>query len=48
MKDAVLFDLGGTLVGYYEKAQFAGILEQAITQVAQLSRGRPSCELPTR
>ena len=29
MKDAVLFDLGGTLISYYEKGQFAGILELA-------------------
>ena len=34
MKDAVLFDLGGTLISYYEKGQFAGILEQAIAEVS--------------
>jgi len=33
MKDTVLFDLGQTLVQYYERSEFPGILEQAITEV---------------
>jgi len=33
MKNIVLFDLGGTLVRYYERSEFPGILKQAITQV---------------
>lgn len=33
MKRAVLFDLGGTLVEYYTKADFPGILEEAIGEV---------------
>lgn len=31
-KKAVLFDLGGTLVQYYEKTEFPGILKQAINE----------------
>lgn len=33
VKRAVLFDLGGTLVQYFEKSEFPGILMQAITEV---------------
>jgi len=33
MKQAVLFDLGGTLVEYYTTAEFPGILEEAIGEV---------------
>ncbi len=33
MKRAVLFDLGGTLAHYFERAEFPGILEQAIAEV---------------
>jgi putative hydrolase of the HAD superfamily len=33
MKKAVLFDLGGTLVEYYRRAEFPGILEEAIGEV---------------
>lgn len=33
MKNTVLFDLGQTLVQYYERFEFPGILEQAITEV---------------
>ena len=33
MKDAVLFDLGNTLVRYYERSEFPSILEEAITEV---------------
>jgi putative hydrolase of the HAD superfamily len=33
MKKAVLFDLGGTLVEYYTRAEFPGILEEAIGEV---------------
>jgi putative hydrolase of the HAD superfamily len=33
MKNTVLFDLGQTLVRYYERFEFPGILEQAITEV---------------
>jgi putative hydrolase of the HAD superfamily len=33
MTNAVLFDLGGTLVHYFERHEFPAILEQAIAQV---------------
>jgi putative hydrolase of the HAD superfamily len=33
VKKAVLFDLGGTLVEYYTRAEFPGILEEAIGEV---------------
>jgi putative hydrolase of the HAD superfamily len=33
MKNTVLFDLGGTLVEYFERFEFPGILKQAITEV---------------
>jgi len=33
MIKAILFDLGGTLVWYYERSEFPHILEQAITEV---------------
>jgi len=33
VKKAVLFDLGGTLVEYYIRAEFPGILEEAIGEV---------------
>ncbi len=33
MKKAVLFDLGGTLVEYYARAEFPGILKEAIGEV---------------
>jgi putative hydrolase of the HAD superfamily len=35
-KTTVLFDLGGTLVHYYERAEFPAILEHAIAQVQSL------------
>lgn len=33
MKDAVLFDLGNTLVRYFARSEFPTILEQAISRV---------------
>ncbi len=33
MKDAVLFDLGNTLVRYFQRHEFAALLEQAILEV---------------
>jgi putative hydrolase of the HAD superfamily len=33
MKDAILFDLGNTLVQYYERQEFPALLEQAIREV---------------
>ncbi len=33
MKDTVLFDLGNTLVRYWEKAEFDGILRESVEQV---------------
>jgi len=33
MKNVILFDLGNTLVQYYEKSEFPGILKQAIAEV---------------
>jgi len=33
MKDTVLFDLGNTLVRYFDKAEFATILQESIEQV---------------
>lgn len=38
MKNTVLFDLGQTLVQYYERSEFPGILEQAITEVQDYLR----------
>ena len=40
MKNTVLFDLGGTLVHYFEMAEFPDILEQSITSVQSYLRGR--------
>jgi putative hydrolase of the HAD superfamily len=33
MRNIILFDLGGTLAHYYERAEFSFILEQAIAEV---------------
>jgi len=38
MKDTVLFDLGGTLVQYYERSEFPAILEQATAEVRHYLR----------
>jgi putative hydrolase of the HAD superfamily len=38
MKNTVLFDLGGTLVQYFERSEFPGILAQAITEVQNYLR----------
>lgn len=38
MKKAVLFDLGGTLVEYYTRAEFPGVLEEAIGEVEECLR----------
>jgi len=38
MKDAVLFDLGNTLVSYYTSAQWPGILDRCIGEVAAYLR----------
>jgi putative hydrolase of the HAD superfamily len=38
MKKAVLFDLGNTLVHYFEKSEFPDILEQAIAEVQNYLR----------
>jgi len=38
MKKIILFDLGNTLVRYYERAEFPGILEQAINRVQDYLR----------
>jgi len=38
MKNTVLFDLGGTLVQYFERSEFPAILEQAITEVRNYLR----------
>jgi putative hydrolase of the HAD superfamily len=47
MKEVVLFDLGNTLVQYYEPSEFPFILTQAILQVRSdlLDRGLPCCSL---
>jgi len=44
MKNTALFDLGGTLVQYFERSEFPGILEQAITEVQNYlhQKGLPS------
>lgn len=39
MKDAVIFDLGNTLVGYFARAEWPGILDQAIEEVTAYLRG---------
>jgi putative hydrolase of the HAD superfamily len=46
MKEAVLFDLGGTLVEYYTKAEFPGILEEAIGEVEGYLRQLDLLRLP--
>lgn len=38
--DAVLFDLGNTLVAYYTRAQWPGILARAVDEVAACLRAR--------
>jgi putative hydrolase of the HAD superfamily len=38
MKSVILFDLGDTLVQYYVRSEFPGILDQAITGVQQYLR----------
>ena len=40
MKQAVLFDLGNTLVSYYTRDEWPGVLEQAIAEVTAYLRGR--------
>jgi HAD superfamily hydrolase (TIGR01509 family) len=40
MKEAVLFDLGNTLVHYYERSEFPAILEEAILAVRAHLRDR--------
>ena len=39
--DAVLFDLGNTLVAYYRAAEFAPVLERCIAAGAEVLRERP-------
>jgi putative hydrolase of the HAD superfamily len=39
--DAVLFDLGNTLVSYYRTAEFAPVLERCIAAGAEVLRERP-------
>jgi putative hydrolase of the HAD superfamily len=40
VKEAVLFDLGNTLVKYYERSEFPAILEQAILEVRDTLQDR--------
>ncbi len=40
LKTAVLFDLGQTLVAYYERSEFPGILDEAIRAVEEFLRGK--------
>ena len=46
MTGAVLFDLGGTLVHYFERAEFPGILEQAIAEVSGYLQGQGLLRAP--
>ena len=46
MLDTVLFDLGNTLVGYYGRADFPAILEQAIAGVQAYLRQRGLLDTP--
>ncbi|HZF27723.1 MAG TPA: HAD family hydrolase, partial [Gammaproteobacteria bacterium] len=39
--DAVLFDLGNTLVSYYRSADFAPVLERCVAAAAEILRERP-------
>lgn len=39
-KNAVLFDLGGTLARYYDRSEWPGVLQQAISQVHDYLRGQ--------
>lgn len=45
--DTVLFDLGGTLVRYYERSEFPPILRAAITRAAGClpTHGRPAADM---
>ena len=38
--EAVIFDLGNTLVSYYSRAQWPGVLAQAVEEVAAYLRSR--------
>ena len=38
IRNTILFDLGGTLVQYYERSEFPGVLRQAITEVQDYLR----------
>ena len=40
MIDTVLFDLGGTLVDYYTRAEFPALLGRCIAKVRDALRGR--------
>jgi putative hydrolase of the HAD superfamily len=46
MKEAVLFDLGHTLVHYYERAEFPAVLEQAILAVRAFLRASEYLRVP--
>jgi len=47
MKKVIFFDLGNTLVRYYEMVQFPGILQQAINQVDHFLREYGCVMAPT-
>lgn len=46
-KKAVLFDLGGTLVQYYEKKEFPGILRQAVNETKNCLRQKNLFKIST-
>jgi putative hydrolase of the HAD superfamily len=48
MKKAVLFDLGGTLVEYYTRAEFPGILKEAIGEVEGYLRRLDLLRVPSQ
>ncbi len=46
MKEAVLFDLGGTLVRYFERSEFPTLLEEAIGEVEAFLKQRGLLHVP--
>jgi putative hydrolase of the HAD superfamily len=46
MKNAILFDLGNTLVQYYVKSEVPAILEQAISEVQEFLREKDLLSVP--
>ena len=48
MKDVVLLDLGDTLIQYYTRSEFPGILKQAITGIQEYLSGEGLLNVSTK